>query len=466
MRTIKLMSGLRGGAVLPWRATQGDALTARHDCKSPCRGFGWLITESMDNCLKLVRTMLLALAGLLGFGFCIFHARAEPLPPEFTGLPYPAWTDAAYVHDNSWTTTIYWVDEETVMFAAYPERPTPENLHFGGPTVRSRPGDSLKPNLLIWKVRKEPAQIYSRGSWDSGGIYCVYDGIVVLGGSPPTQDPKNGRKILHQLWGPLGHEQEHAVPVNEDDFGPRPSNGRPQTDDVDCGALKPRTDQKMQGRGWIVDATGQFYLDFGLQELPGSRAFDQSDHQIALMRADGSTRVELPIKLQVLTAACTHSHRFLGSFLVWDCNSDINRQAEWRASGCWPIWRVWLPDGRTEKICLPSGAWVGGYIELLPTKIGIFFSAIVPVRNELDPGQSGLYRLEDGSARRVLPGILTKSVVSLSGCEIAFDYSPTYEGLRITPSILGSVRRGGPGRPQVTVIDVCSEKSNIKKGDK
>jgi hypothetical protein len=171
-----------------------------------------------------------------------------------------------------------------------------------------------------------------------------------------------------------------------------------RVDNKDCRRYQ---DPKMLGRSWLADASQQFYLDFG------PSAGSHSEHNLILERADGTERRELQIPSTFLTI-CTHSHQFTSAFFAWNCLASPQASLrEWQATNCWPIWKIALPGGEVEKICLPYGAWAGASIEIIPTKAGMFFTSMrQSTNNPHSPDEAGLYRLENGTVKRVLPGLI------------------------------------------------------------
>jgi hypothetical protein len=348
---------------------------------------------------------------------------------QLEAFPHPVWNSALYPQGR---THFYWVDDNTILFRAS-SGPKPSSW------ADSRPRES---HLYLWRLGEAPRPHGADPAAASAG-YCGSGGVIRY--RQERTDPASGKRIAYFLKGEPGQESEQPPRVS---MGREDLESQPQGDWnlIERGSCEPYYDLSMRDRTWVIDPDRQYRLDFGPK-----RRRHEDDHPVTLIRADGD-RVELPIKSNQVKAYCTHFHRFDGAFLVWDClGAGANDQSreQWRQTNCWEVWRVEPPDGRTEKICIPHGAWATFTIKLVPTKIGLLFKAPnAPTKYHRDPGPNGLYRLRNGTAERMLAGLMDDPVVSPSGCKVALSYSPNRF----------ATLAGTPDSPSIIAIDVCASK--------
>lgn len=356
-------------------------------------------------------------------------------------FPHPVWDSHLYPEDQSY---FYWVDDDTVLFRA----------HTTGKPRNFEEARHLKSVLYLWHIGEAP-RVYAAGVDMTFLRYCAADGWIRF--TQVKVDPKTGKRATVTIEGPLGHERQVAPEL----LDPQPVAARgnaandPRLIDSSDKCRRP-ADPAMAGRWWVTDTDRRYRLDFG--PVRGAAA---ADARVVLSAADGSRRIDLPIALKDLgggndrasglAASCTQYHPFEGVFFVWDCRNVGLRADEvqrWRArDNCWPVWEVTPTDGKTTtKICLPFGDWVGGAIDLVPTKAGLFFASHTTGRNPNDPGPSGLYAFAGGTAQRVWPGVISFPVVSPSGCKVIFNYVRDQ----------AAADYGKPGSPTVVAADVCA----------
>jgi hypothetical protein len=300
------------------------------------------------------------------------------------------------------------VDDDTLLFrAAAPPR---------------QPGDTLEFYLYLWRLGEAPKP-HTNPVVASVGSYCAGNGIVSY--RQEKRDPSTGQYVRYLMKGPPGQEREVAAPARGE-LTP-PSRSR-----IETAHCEPYSDVQMKDRIWVIDPDRQFRLDFGPTRASGRQA-----HPVTLLRADGG-RVELPVSSTDVFPSCTHFHRYDGAFLIWNCiGANPARPNSWQETNCAPVWRIEPPDGRTTKVCLPHGKWAG-LIELVPTKGGLFFTSLVARKDDVQA--PGLYRLQGGSATRILAGLINEPVVSPSGCKVVMRYSPDL------------------GTPTIVATDLCAAK--------
>jgi hypothetical protein len=335
------------------------------------------------------------------------------------------WDSKLYPEER---TPFYWVDDNTLLFRA-----------GAGSKPRNLEEKSLrKEYLYLWRLGEAPKP-YGADPVAASVAYCADSGVVSY--RQHRTDPSTGRRTEYVMKGPLGQEIEQPLPAGVDPLT-RPSADWNRIERGNCDLYG---DVRMRDRTWVTDSERQYRIDFGPKR--GGR----EPHPVALMRADGSGRVELPVRSTEVLPLCTHFHRFDGAFLIWNCiGAPANPESRelWRQTNCWAVWRIEPPDGRTQKICIPHGPWALLF-GLIPTKIGLLFKAVAATpKGQLDLKASGLYVLRDGTAQRILAGIIDDPAVSPSGCKVVMAYSPNADASRL----------GAPGSPSIIATDLCSTK--------
>jgi hypothetical protein len=353
---------------------------------------------------------------------CCTSTHAESFGTLPNPMAYRTWVANTFINGPNYQSTyIYWLNDETVVFDGYPEQATSKNFR------------TLRRSLFTWKLGDVPQQ-YSTTGWAGYG-YCASDGVIVY-----SLKPTDGSKFpTREMRGTPG--QGVDVPILNLQFPPT-------TASVDDSICRRYVDPKMVGRSWVADISRSFYLDFGPSVRPHTA-------QVVLQRADGTQRKELPISFTDFPTNCVHSYQFTSTFFVWDCiNSSQDSSRSWRDANCWPIWKVALPGGEVEKICISYGVWAGASIEIIPTKAGMFFTSRRQSTNDpYSPDEAGLYRLDNGSVKLVLPGLIEHIKISPSGCKVAFVYAPNFMATQFEPPVKQQ------DRSKVVAIDVCSKSS-------
>jgi len=376
---------------------------------------------------------------------------AEP-PTDLAHFPHPVW-DAKHAPSADVFTYFYWVDDDTILFRAE------TGLKPRTEAERNVP----RAVLYLWHLEESP-KIYTDGYI---GYYCAANGWVYV---PKFDfDPRTGThgRARVVVEGPLGQEQERPLPPPEPAQGTKDevlrairarggSGQDPRRIDAPDKCLPPPADPALSGQVWLSDTYRQYRIIFGLPEWAWQPGKGQVIRPLELMRSDGSGRTTLPITTAEVDPNCTQFHRFDRLFLIWDCSNaglivnGVPAAERWHAKhDCWPVWQVDPSTATTEKICLPYGNWVGSIIELVPTKAGLLFATLNDAAEYPNgPGAAGLYELTNGTARRILTGLIRWPTVSPSGCKVIFDYAE-----KQTDRFFGY-----PGSPTVIAINLCSPK--------
>jgi hypothetical protein len=341
-----------------------------------------------------------------------------------------------YIRIIQWP-DIHWLDDRTVLFHGYPQGKPRDHAEF----------QSWHPSLFLWTIGSAP-QPYAQEMWfASAGVqyYCAEAGSLYYS-TTLRFDPRTGETFRRFLVGAPGSELITEKRLNPDydhtyTLTVSPKNKAGMLGGLPCDR---RSDERMIRRYWASDYSGTFYLDFGPEKWG-----DTVDYAVVLMRADGRSRKELPIRRVQVLPNCTQYDKHSDSFLIRDCGDYGTvpaNHARWRETGCHSFWWVRLPEGKVEEVCLPyRGSF--SVIDVLPTRAGLYFTSLHSrdSKGPQDPGSAGLYRLDGPSVTRVLPGMLVNASVSPNGCRLAFTYSPNPDAWAMQSK----------EHPTVASIDVC-----------
>lgn len=342
-----------------------------------------------------------------------------------TGDVVRAVWDSGLYRENESGTSIYWLDDDTILVSANrgPKPLTPE-------AMRAR-----EDWLYLWRLGDKPKP-YSADPHTAAQSYCAARGEISYLAN--KINPRTNLSSQVRLLGPPG--QEHDA-QRWNPLLPGAAEVRFEIERTDCELY---VDPAMAGKRYITDSDHRFYIE-GLHTK-----------EPALMHADGSNRISLPITENVGPLSVLYRN-FEKKFYLWNnfpSGSPINQFEVWRETNCWPFWRVDPQTALTERFCIPFGPWPsaaeGGHvaeIELVSTKAGLFFAVIPPGdKDERIRRIGGFYRLGDGAISRLFGGDVLRAAVSPNGCRIAFLHVPSLEAY-------------GPDSPipsTIKAIDVCS----------
>lgn len=354
---------------------------------------------------------------------------------------HQVWDSRLNPYANGTNTFIFWLDDSRILFAADKE-PKPAKLND---TWVQRPW------LFLWQLGEKPRP-HGNDPGEASGFYRAARGEVCFQQQKIGPTPEESEALMK---GPPGKERETA-PWNMRQKG-LPLNGVPgDIETIDCDQY---VDPAMVGRAFTTDSRRKYYLDRasdppGLPPTVGENP--------VLMRSDGSDRQTLPIPPEEVGSI--YSRAFDDVFWILESSyapgvrggGPIDSYQKWKTTNCLAVWRVDPASGSTERRCIPYGPWSGreygasGHgsplISLVPTANGLFFTSTDYADGSAKRvGASGLYKLENATAQRVLGGYLQHATPSPSGCRVAFVYGPNWE----------SHAAGTPGAWTIAAVDVC-----------
>lgn len=215
---------------------------------------------------------------------------------------------------------------------------------------------------------------------------------------------------------------------------------------------------------------GDGYLDFGPSRTRPTdfhKANPQEGYpRLRLRRFGPDEDIELPISILEVEGNCTRYFAFKKAYFLFDCMPmrDTGKETRFHFDrfNCLPAWWLWR-DGRTEKMCIPSGPWnSGASFSVIPTARGVFISTVRD-GGHVKPKHAGGYLVRDGQIEKVVSGIVLgavvterKTSVSTDGCRVAFSHVPNFDAI--------DNRRPGPFT--VRILDVCVDGDNKPEASK
>ena len=402
---------------------------------------------------------------LLASKFVVTATMTGPAPPqkavETTNAQSDETVQAQGLHTNDtvrqvWNsgldalgsetiTYIYWLDNSTLLFKAR-NGPKPASLEDAANVAKHAVW------LYLWKLGESPRPV----SENPEGVIFYQGARGIVCYQQSKIDPKTGRTSKIWMMGTPGNERETSF---SDERRGSPVNGPPShIEVVDC---VPFVDPAMAGRIYATDSNHHHYID-RTAFPPGLPA--AAGESPALMKADGSERKKLPIPPEEIGSI--YFRTFQNVFwTVEDPHGFVLRGGpavdgfqKWKTTNCLALWRIDPASGAADRMCIPFGPWSGlpidashgssALITLIPTAAGLFFTS-TKYTDSKDPehvGASGLYKLENGTPRRVLAGYLDQAIPSPNGCRVAFIYGPNWS-TRVY---------GKPGSWTVAALDVCA----------
>jgi len=350
-------------------------------------------------------------AVLLIFGGVYAVFSVSPGQDEHqSDIPYRLYkTDVVPDIYSSNETELYWLDANTLVFKGFPA-PGPQT---------DKELNETPVSMFIWKLGEKARKHQVDERWD--GYFCLTKKGLQY--QLREQNFDDGRIYAEYFEGPPGHEQ-----YNIEELHPRKS-GEP----VSCQSNLYRgcdmiCRNELSGHDWgpLKDNAG--YVDFGLS--------DQSRDTITplTIHMDNTSDVvkTAPIPLREISELEWHYVPFKNAYFTWEfTTANVGVQARWKASNCMPLWWVW-GDGRTQRLCVPAGPWLGS-TSFSPTKRGIFFYSY-------NADAQGGYILTDGMVHKVIKGIVVHNHASSpDGCKIAYIHAKNIYGKS----------------PSVRVLDFC-----------
>jgi len=350
----------------------------------------------------------------------------------------------------------YWLDAKRVFFGASnrPYHVTPEEQEKY----------KFRSWYLIWDTETGEIRHHSDIPVVSAGPdYCYAGGQIKITRELiwATVGLGKQQQVTHRRWlaGPVGQEKELVEPTRE---GPS-HDDQYRWAPTDCRYV--RTPAQLRRREWAPLREGDGYLDFepsgpiqnffGMQKTP-----PEQQQKIHLRRFSPDEDIELPIGVWQVTATCVRYFAFKDAYFLHDCLSiqeeKVGTHYHLNKFNCLPAWWLWR-DGRTERMCIPSGPWnSGSSFSVIPTARGLFISTVRDGEMR-KPKYAGGYLVKDGQIKKLVSGVIPGAIkekinVSADGCRLAFSIAPNFNAL--DNRTLGPIT--------VRVLDVCADGDSLK----
>ncbi len=319
-------------------------------------------------------------------------------------LPYPVMDSGAWADWNSYTPTIYWIDNNRVIFKTVKDND--KSRVSSGPF-----------NLSIWDITTNKVTPYTPHV-NSLNI-CYSEGYIYysLADEPFHVQKKNWRHFA----GEFGKEKPYAPPIGKNVIYNELSCRFQESSEL-VEKRKTRRIRPLLGR--------HGYLDRGaIREKPGVK------EPVILYRTSHSKGIELPIHGR--DAIIIRHYPFKDAYFIQNLNTGgiPNKKKQ--------FW--WLfPDGKVEEGLHPVEFY------LYPTRQGIV-TDWGGTKSAKDPGTVGLYLWSGKEPVKIIAGYAEGGVAtSPDGCKLAFANFLYSDATKIKD----------PGRITLKAINVCVEEKN------
>jgi hypothetical protein len=349
-------------------------------------------------------------------------AAAEPL--RLGG--FTTWDSGVY--PGAATDRIQWLDEATVVFRGdILAKPETVGSHF-----------AFKERIVTWHLGDPPTAIDDT-RWDATkhAFLCAADGELAY--SIAFDHQPDGVPVMRVAIGPPDQLRERLIQLPVRHPGQKDRGLYPEGQVLGLiPTCEPDIDPSMRGRRWAADADAHYRLDFGLYE---------DRHQATDIRLESRTRDRPPRTFNLTSldadASCTRFASFTGLFYLSACTAG---RAAWETDqGCYRAWSLDPAKGVLRRLCVAYDPYLAGtLIDLVPTRVGIVFTADPPQQAE-DAPRPGVYRAAEGENRLLFTGFTGALSVSPSGCRLAFAHAETR----------AAMAPGTPGRYTIVAVDLC-----------
>ena len=190
-------------------------------------------------------------------------------------------------------------------------------------------------------------------------------------------------------------------------------------------AAMPNRPEQLNGHGLQALRVGDGIIDYG----------NHSETQIKLLNDDFSLLKNLSITKKDISLPKLSYVPFKNSYFIYSMISlSPEELALWRQGTPNFAWFI-KKNGDIEKISVPSGPWAegSGDKQIFPVAGGLVVTSKgfdLDKNGHLDPlkpGSAGAYFLENnGTATKILTGIVSQISVSPDGCNISFNFSKNW----------------------------------------
>ncbi|HZO55660.1 MAG TPA: hypothetical protein VFB63_23320 [Bryobacteraceae bacterium] len=283
--------------------------------------------------------------------------------------------------------SVYWISNEEVLFAG----PTGE--------TRKRPDGSEEPinRVSTWNSRTSEVRRYG----EIAAQLCYHDGYVVYWQRVSPQR-------LRVNYGKLGEESgvERGPLQTGEFYDAHTCRNQNELDALPVWAKQANARRLLPQHGFLVADGGSRNTTYSLCPT------DANDRAQCVGLSIGQREVRT-----------FNWHPFKGAYFAVGHYFQVDAshpdggvgRSPWPKGVPMPVW--WLyPDGRTERVMLPSGPWLNYFVS--PTRNGF---ATVGHNNA---GQQTLYFMAGDAVRPILVGLIEKDAVSPDGCRLAVIHDP------------------------------------------
>jgi hypothetical protein len=320
---------------------------------------------------------------------------------------------------------VYWLDDNTLAFAASKGERAPLIKDSNGGTLVYGPGfkePGKNEHMYIWSLDSEP-KIYQAEKWLYPGTVigknylCARDGNIYYSVKPTTLiNPEQWSTTV--MVGPPGKETPRAFSLGAINRGEMPWNlsrfGDGAFVDKRC---EDYSDQKMVGHAWFISRHADTILDFG-PFLPFPHRDAPLGHPLQLIDIKDNHITPLPsVDPQWADVPCVQPLSWEDAFVVWRCDTG---NADLYPIQSYPVWKIHT-NGSVSQSTIHTGNLWG--IQLIPSRVG-YFATVWTTKDDRGggrPNETGLYSVgDDGEMHQLERGYFRILAVSPNGCLGAF----------------------------------------------
>jgi uncharacterized protein YecT (DUF1311 family) len=123
-----------------------------------------------------------------------------------------------------------------------------------------------------------------------------------------------------------------------------------------------------------------------------------------------TTPIRIDSRFALSAAYLPSADAFLLNRNVSPASLEAAVERRWSKSNCLAYWTIAAKTGAVKQSCIPFGAYVNSVLTALPTHAGVYLAA----------SGDGLFRISNGEAQLVMPGLISQAAISADGCSLAF----------------------------------------------
>lgn len=280
---------------------------------------------------------------------------------------------------------VYWIDNQQVLFPGYDQTRS----------IATGSGTSPQSVLYIWDIKARQVKLYA--DIRETDYVCYSNGFVSYAVS------REGERYIRE--GALGAEKERK-------WNPPVPNAKIDFNELSCKDFDLSGMDKVYPGYWFAPLRD----GLGYRGGPKTTVSDQKPTTSWFYLHSGKGKKPIPLPVSKMDRI-SYSE-YLGAYVI----DDIPSQRGKDANGT--MWLLY-PDGRVTEAIIPAGPWMSGSVGYAPTKEGIImWSAALGLKSRFDPGNAGIYLVNDHKISHLITGLPGMPAVSPDGCKVAAAVHP------------------------------------------